>query len=149
MNIYVKPKDSPKIYALVRDIYGDPLGIEATDLIKFTYSVYQVTAGTRYPVEGFVGVDIQPSNYYPETQTYPENIQGLSTIERAEGYNVEVFPYKTGSTTISGHTVWESPFTEQGVYELVVDMSYLMNDVALEGTSVINKTFSVQVRVEE
>ena len=143
MRIFVNPNDSPKIYALLRDIYGQPIGASVDDIQVFSYTVNKIVSGSRVPVEGFVDVPLDPTICYHETlQAYPDNIQGLSTAEKAAKYNVEVFPYKD----VSGS--WVSPFTDpNSLYELVVNITYSMDDDALVGAALIDKSFIVSISV--
>lgn len=142
MRIAVKAGDSPKIYALVRDIYGNPLEAEASDFTAFKYSVYKIVAGNRIAVPGFTDITIPAANYKKPPVDYPDNISGLSTSEIAEKYNVEVFPY------IVENGAWKSPFTDyNSLYELAVNLVYSMEDPALTGTALIDKSFTVQVSV--
>lgn len=142
MKVFVKPNDSPKFYALVRDIYGDPILAEPSDLTTFSYTVCKVVSGARVPVEGFVDVPIPDTNWKNPLEDYPDNIQGLSTADKAAKYNVEVFPYKA----VDGS--WVSPFTDpNSLYELTVNIVYNMNDPALEGFALIDKSFVIQVSV--
>lgn len=147
LRISVKAGDSPKIYTLLRNIYGEPLDVAVDDLSEFTYSVYRVLQGARYPVENFVDVPIPVSCFHQEPVPYPENIVGLSTAEKNANYNVEVFPYLR--TTVEGVSYWVSPFTiPGGLYELKINIRYTMDDPALEGVALIDKSFVVQVSVE-
>lgn len=143
MKIFVNPGDSPKIYALLRDIYGQPLSAAPEDITSFTYSVNKIVSGLRVPVEGFTEVPLALSDCYHQTlQNYPDNIQGLSTSEKADKYNVEVFPYKKADGK------WISPFSDpNSVYELTVNITYSMDDSALVGSATIDKAFTITISV--
>lgn len=146
MTITVQSGDSPKIYALVRDIYGNAISLENNAIIAFKYSVYKIVSGVRVAVEGFSEVDIPTTCYHKDTAAYPSNITGLTTSEIQDGYNIELFPYIAKET--NGDAVWESPFKDAGTtYEINVILRYIMSDAALVGSASINKTFSVRVLV--
>lgn len=146
--ITVKKDDSPKIYALLSDIYGAPLSLPSESIDSFKYSVYKIVSSKRIPVEGFTDVDIDlASCYHREPKQYPERISGINTSDMRLGYNVEVFPYRL--TEVNDTPIWSSPFNVAGLqYEIDVTLRYYMTDVALSGSGYINKTFTVRVRVE-
>ena len=149
MSITVKSGDSPKFYALLKDIYGDALGVSSNELDEFSYSVYRVVNGERFPVAGFVDVEIPASCYHQPPENAPS---GLATISGGsfDEYNVEIFPYRAVEN--DGVLEWKSPFiaeTAQGAaYDRVVKMRYLMDDSALSGAAYIDKSFTVRVNAE-
>ncbi|MBQ9875370.1 MAG: hypothetical protein IJM30_13025 [Thermoguttaceae bacterium] len=144
MTVNVKAGDSPKFYAMIRDIYGDPLSVSAAELDEFSYTVYKVAGGRRFPVEGFVDVPIDSSCYHVEPLDVPTGLVGDSFEE----YNVEIFPYR--AVEVDGVSEWVSPFSEVNAnYDLAVKMRYAMGDPALDGTAFINKEFAIRINVSE
>ncbi len=138
-SISVQINDSPKLYFLLKDIYGEALALERADFDSLSYSVVKIQGGVEYPVDGFSKITTGLV-WYPNAQEYPENIKGLTSAEKEEGYNLIVFPYDD----VDG--AWKSPFNEaNATYNLIVELAYFMNDAALTGASLYERSYRVRI----
>ena len=140
--INLRRNDSPKLYFGFTDVYGKPFSPPFSALTELTYSVYQILQNRRVPIEGFIKIPIPESCWHPEPEAYPKKIQGVPSAKLAEGYTLELYPFKKDET--SG--AWESPFTEANTsYDVVVRLSYPMTDAALDGTYDYKREYVVRV----
>lgn len=145
MAILINRNDSPKFYLYIKDIYGAALGVDPTDFVDLSYSVYTVVGTTRTAVTGFVDVAIPRAHFYTEPQQYPETIKNVTSSDKNIGYNLKLFPYKTA--TADNVSVWQSPFSEVNTkYEIRVNISYYMGDDALSGTALLTRTIPIEVQ---
>ena len=137
--INVQTGDSPKIYARLADIYGEPFELQREEFDSLSYSVYRVAGGALYPLDGFTNVD-DGLVWYDEAQDFPENVLGITEADREGGYNLVVYPY------VAVDEVWTSPFSERNTtYMLVVKATYFMADDALDGAA--RHTRELKIRV--
>ena len=138
----LRRNDSPKLYFGLTDVYGKPFSPPFSELTSLTYSVYQILQNRRVPVEGFIDVPIPESCWHAEPDAYPKQSQGVSGSKLAEGYTLEVYPFRKDEKTDE----WVSPFTEPCTnYDVVVRISYPMTDAALEGTYDYKREYVVKV----
>lgn len=138
-SIGIQIKDSPKMFFLLKDIYGDVLTLEQSAFYKLSFSVVKIQSGSEYPVEGYTDVTTGLV-WNSSAQEYPENIKGLTAAEKAEGYNLVVFPYRVEDGA------WVSPFTEaNATYNLIVTVEYNMQDDALASTSKYHREYRVRI----
>lgn len=139
--ITIKTNDSPKFYFSFKDIYGEPLEINATDFTVLKYSVSRKIANSLYPVEGYADVAIPASNWKNPPEEYPASVVGVG--ESSTVYNLELFPY----TKVDGK--WTSPFSLRNeTYCLTVSLAYYMSDDALDGTAIYERSESVTIKTE-
>lgn len=143
LTVVVPVDDSPKFYYMLRDIYGNPIGLKPSDFTSLSYTVYKSESNSLIPVDGFENVAISPEQYHETPLPYPDNIKGVTASELEAGYNLEVFPYAKAETG----NVWKSPFAQlNATYVLAVTASYYMTDSALLDVNLIAKTYSVTVQ---
>ena len=140
--INLRRNDSPKLYFGFTDVYGKPFSPPYSDLTELTYSVYQIMQGRRVPIEGFTNVTIPESCWHAEPGAYPKHVRGVSGSKLAEGYTLELYPFRVDEA--SG--AWISPFTEPATtYQVVVKLVYPMTDEALEGTFKYKRDYVVSI----
>ena len=140
--INLRRNDSPKLYFGFTDVYGKPFSPPFSELTELTYSVYQILQSRRVPVDGFINVPIPEACWHAEPDAYPKHIQGVPSSKLAEGYTLELYPFKKDENS----DIWISPFTEPNTeYDVVVKLSYPMTDTALDGTNEYKREYVVRV----
>lgn len=145
MAIMINRNDSPKFYLMLRDIYGNSLGVKPGDFQDLSFSIYKVSGVTRTILEGYDNVPIPQEYFYSEAQEYPGTIKNVTSAEKAEGYNFKLFPYV--AKTEDGVARWTSPFSESNTtYEIAVNLSYYMKDDALDGLALLTRTLTISVQ---
>lgn len=148
--VLINQGDAPKFYLYLRDIYGDALAVDSSDFLSLTFTIYTVIGETKTPIEGYENVEI-PREYFivaeqgEQLPAYPSTIKGITSAERATGYNLKLFPYVAES--VSGTETWTTPFNQPNTtYELDINMSYVMEDDALEGSAVLVRTIPIIIQ---
>lgn len=141
MTISVNVNDSPKLYFRFKDIYGGDFTPEYYELDRLTYTVYRIENGRAIPVEDFVDVVIPEVCWKSPPAPYPEGIQGLDAEAIAEGYTLELLPYRD-----EGNERFVSPFRrDRTTYFVVVSIEYYMDDAALPESATLRRDCVVQV----
>lgn len=150
MAILINQGDAPKFYLYLDDIYGNALSVDSSDFLSLNFSIYTVVGETKTPIEGYENQEIPREYFYVAGQgetlpAYPSTIKGITSSERAKGYNLKFFPYVADD--IDGTDTWTTPFNQPNTtYEIDVNFSYYMEDDALDGVAVLNRTIPIIVQ---